>query len=105
MQNIGLAVRCLLYCGGGVADRDVVHPGRRHKEHATNEPYEPGLPITGVAINIFRQPEEGTAWPTQPLGSLADATLVVLSIGLLVFGIVPSPLMQVIQGVVAHLGS
>jgi NADH-quinone oxidoreductase subunit N len=57
-----------------------------------------------VAITIFRQPEEGPGWRSQPVGPVADATLVVLSIGLLVLGIIPSPLMQVIQGVVAHLG-
>ena len=57
-----------------------------------------------VAITIFRGPEEGLGWSAQPIGPLADATLVILSIGLLILGIIPNSLMQLIQSVVAHLG-
>jgi NADH-quinone oxidoreductase subunit N len=58
-----------------------------------------------VAITIFRSPEgETPAWSAPPISRFADVTLVVLSIGLLILGIFPSPLMQVIQTVVTHLG-
>jgi NADH-quinone oxidoreductase subunit N len=58
-----------------------------------------------VAITIFRNPEgETPPWSAPPISRFANATLVVLSIGLLILGIFPSPLMQVIQSVVVHLG-
>ena len=58
-----------------------------------------------VVITIFRSPEgETPPWIALPISRFANATLVVLSIGLLILGIFPSPLMQVIQSVVAHLG-
>ena len=58
-----------------------------------------------VVITIFRSPEgETPPWSALPISRFANATLVVLSIGLLILGIFPSPLMQVIQSVVVHLG-
>ncbi|MGD8403724.1 MAG: NADH-quinone oxidoreductase subunit N [Anaerolineales bacterium] len=57
-----------------------------------------------VVITIFRQPEEDTGWRMQPLGLVADATLVVLSIALLALGIVPNALINLIENIVSSLG-
>jgi NADH-quinone oxidoreductase subunit N len=57
-----------------------------------------------VIITIFRQPGEGMGWRMQPLDPFADATLVVLSIALLVLGIVPNALINLIENVVSSLG-
>lgn len=56
-----------------------------------------------VIITIFRQPGEGMGWRMQPLDPFADATLVVLSIALLVLGIVPNALINLIENVVSSL--
>jgi NADH-quinone oxidoreductase subunit N len=58
-----------------------------------------------VAITIFRQPEDGApAWTFLPLNPLADVTLVLLSVSLIVLGIFPSPLINLIESVVAQFG-
>jgi NADH-quinone oxidoreductase subunit N len=57
-----------------------------------------------VVITIFRQPEEGTEWRAQSLGPVADATLVLLSIGLLALGTVPNALINLIENAVSSLG-
>jgi NADH:ubiquinone oxidoreductase subunit 2 (subunit N) len=57
-----------------------------------------------VVITIFRQPEEGTEWREQPLSPVADATLVILSIALLLLGVVPNALFNLIESVVSSLG-
>jgi NADH-quinone oxidoreductase subunit N len=57
-----------------------------------------------VVITIFRQPEEGMGRRTQPLGPVADATLVLLSVALLVLGIAPNALINLIENVVSSLG-
>jgi len=57
-----------------------------------------------VVITIFRQPEGGTEWRVQPLGPFADATLVILSIALLLLGTVPNALINLIESVVSTLG-
>jgi len=59
-----------------------------------------------IAITIFRSPEgETPPWIAPPIRRFANATLLVLSIGLVILGIIPNPIMQLIQTVVAHLGS
>jgi NADH-quinone oxidoreductase subunit N len=58
-----------------------------------------------VLITILRQPEdESPGWTALPLSPLADVTLIVLSLGLLFLGIFPTPLIHLIEGVVARLG-
>jgi NADH-quinone oxidoreductase subunit N len=58
-----------------------------------------------VAITIFRQPEgESGTWIVPPLDPLANATLAVLSVGLVILGIFPAPLLNLIERMVALLG-
>lgn len=58
-----------------------------------------------VAITIFRQPEEGSpTWAALPLSPLANITLAVLSVSLIILGIFPAPLIRLIEGVVGFLG-
>jgi NADH-quinone oxidoreductase subunit N len=58
-----------------------------------------------VMITIFRQPEDGSEpWDSPPLNPLARATLVVLSIGLVILGVFPAPLINLIEGIVTRLG-
>jgi NADH-quinone oxidoreductase subunit N len=58
-----------------------------------------------VAITIFRQSEEESAiWTAPRLTPLADVTLVLLSLGLLILGIFPAPLINLIEAVAARLG-
>ena len=58
-----------------------------------------------IAITIFRQPEGASPkWTFSPLDPLADATLVLLSVGLVLLGIFPGPLINLIEGAVSRLG-
>ncbi len=58
-----------------------------------------------VAITIFRQPEEESAvWTAPRLTPLAEVTLVLLSLGLIILGIFPAPLINLIEAVAARLG-
>ncbi len=58
-----------------------------------------------VVITIFRQPEdESAAWTAPSISPLADITLALLSLGLLILGIFPAPLINLIEAMVARLG-
>ena len=58
-----------------------------------------------IAITIFRQPEgESAKWTISPLNPIADVTLVLLSVGLILLGIFPGPLITLIERVVSRLG-
>jgi len=58
-----------------------------------------------VAITIFRSAEDGaSSWVVPPVSRLADAVLVLLSLALLVLGIFPAPLINMIETAVAQLG-
>jgi len=58
-----------------------------------------------VAITIFRQAEgEPPKWIVLPLNPIADVTLILLSVGLILLGIFPGPLLSLIEGMVSRLG-
>jgi NADH-quinone oxidoreductase subunit N len=60
-----------------------------------------------VTITIFRQPEgESTlaSWVSDSKSTLANVTLTVLSVAIVVLGIFPTPLIHLIQGIALHLG-
>jgi NADH-quinone oxidoreductase subunit N len=58
-----------------------------------------------IAITIFRQPEGASPkWNVSSLDPVADATLVLLSVGVVLLGIFPGPLITLIEGMVSRLG-
>jgi NADH-quinone oxidoreductase subunit N len=58
-----------------------------------------------VAITIFRQPEgESPGQTFLPSSPLADITLVLLSVGLVILGVFPAPLINLIEAMVNGLG-
>jgi NADH-quinone oxidoreductase subunit N len=60
-----------------------------------------------VTITIFRQPEAESAsasWAIPSKSMLANGTLLLLSLALILLGIFPTPLIHLIEGAVLHLG-
>lgn len=58
-----------------------------------------------VAITIFRQPEDGSVAGTiLPQSRLAGVTLALLSVGLVILGVFPAPIIDLIEDLVTRLG-
>jgi NADH-quinone oxidoreductase subunit N len=58
-----------------------------------------------VAITMFRQPEgEASTWNVPPLNPLANVTLILLTVGLIILGIFPAPLIELIESMAVILG-